>query len=943
MLKVHQPAQEDASTPKLTRDKLPTYKDPRWPFALILTTYGILGFTIFGFNRTPLQMLLIVLSGMILEVLMALVARRHLVFPLSAYISCCSLALLLNYSHQNWLLFLPVYLAIASKYLLTFERKHVFNPSMFGVAMSLLLVGDLITSAPAYQWAGGDITMTAFIIMAALMLFVFKIGKNWLIFSFLFFYALQTLARAYFMRHHIPPQMLFIGTLSAPAFFIFTFYMITDPATSPKTRKGQVALGFALAAVDLYLHLYESVFTFFYAALAIAAAKYAYLHSKKLIRQGPADYLAAFKQPRRVLTWVVVLGLGAGMVVTYKAWIRPSIERADVGFTMTKIPAQDSGLGSKMGKTLEQADERLLHVVKWVLSVGDAVAVADVNGDGLQDMFLSRPLHDPDSRAALYINKGDFKFERFALPALDRYKTQEGLRRFGIIGGGTFVDFDGDGDTDLVAVGAFGPSVILKNELVETGRLGFEDVTAELGLKDEHHVSMAISFFDFNQDAKLDMYVANVLTTHLPDYKPPVPLNIFALPKPEYEGDRRALRFMHNGWHDADNGGVNALYMAQPRGGFVRHPLPEHTETRWSLAICTIDVNHDGWTDLYIANDFGPDRLYLNHKGERFESVISASYGDVGKDTYKGMNCTSADFDRNGYEDIYISNVHAPLQAEGSLLWMIKPGLDPFHPEFHDEATQRNALNEERFAWGAGAGDLNNDGWPDIVQANGMLDDRLDYKGYKRKDYLYVNHKLMQSGPDIHTYADMWGDIRGRTIFPNQARRALINQGDKAPGFFTDVAKQIGIDDPDNSRGVALVDLDNDGDLDLVISNQHGPVSLYRNELRKPNAPADHAHFVGLTLLGDGQQTHRSAVGTRVKLTYTDKATQKPVEQWKEVRLLTGFSGQGDSRLHWGLGAHDGPISATIHWYGGQTQQVELELDQYQVIRQAQPSAKGAR
>ena len=151
MLKIHQPAQEDASTPKLTRDKLPTYKDPRWSFALILTIYGVLGFTIFGFNRTPLQMLLIVGSGMILEVLMALVARRHLVFPLSAYISCCSLALLLNYSHQNWLLFLPVYLTIASKYLLTFERRHVFNPSMFGVTMSLILVGDLITSAPTYQ------------------------------------------------------------------------------------------------------------------------------------------------------------------------------------------------------------------------------------------------------------------------------------------------------------------------------------------------------------------------------------------------------------------------------------------------------------------------------------------------------------------------------------------------------------------------------------------------------------------------------------------------------------------------------------------------------------------------------------------------------------------------------------------------------------------------
>ena len=85
--------------------RIPSLSDPRWPFALILTLYGILGFTFFGFNRTPLQMFLIVSSGALLDVILSALLKRRWVFPLSAYISCCSLALLLNYSHQNWLLF----------------------------------------------------------------------------------------------------------------------------------------------------------------------------------------------------------------------------------------------------------------------------------------------------------------------------------------------------------------------------------------------------------------------------------------------------------------------------------------------------------------------------------------------------------------------------------------------------------------------------------------------------------------------------------------------------------------------------------------------------------------------------------------------------------------------------------------------------------------------
>jgi hypothetical protein len=396
---------------------------------------------------------------------------------------------------------------------------------------------------------------------------------------------------------------------------------------------------------------------------------------------------------------------------------------------------------------------------------------------------------------------------------------------------------------------------------------------------------------------------------------------------------------MHNGWHSADNGGIDHVYLQSPLAADTTdHPTWRRApfdlpETRWSLAVCTLDVNLDGFTDIYVANDFGPDRLYLNDRGQRLVSVVGAQYGDIGKDTYKGMNCSSADFDRNGYPDIYVSNVHHPLQAEGSLLWMTSaptdPTASPATPTLRDEATARDALNERRFGWGAAAGDLNNDGWPDIVQANGMVDDRLDPRGYTRKDYWYVNHKLMQSGPDTHTYADMWGDIRGRTIFPNEARRAYFNLGPKAPGYFADAAVALGVADPNNSRGVALADFDNDGDLDVLITNQHAPPDLYRSDLRE--VMPDRSHFIGLTLVGDGVRTSGPALGSRVAVTTPDGT------QWSEVATLSGFSAQGDPRLHFGLGAYSGPVEVEVHWLGALPTRHTLDPDAYHRVVQPLP------
>ena len=902
----------------------PKYNDARWAFAGLLTLYAVLGFTFFGFNRSPWQMLFILGSGLVVDVVYARVVRGVVVFPLSAWISCCSLAILLNYSHGSILPFFPVLLCFAGKNILTFEGKHFYNPAMFAVGASLLIGGEMITAAAAYQWDGNAITVTFFLVAAGLAMFVFRVGRTWLILSFLFFYACQTALRAVIMRHHLPPEMLFIGTMTTPPFFLFTMYMITDPQTSPKTPKEQVLVAFLIAIVDLALHLKESVFTFFYAALLVATVRFTIKHVGKIRRVGIAVWwrteLLSPMRLRAIALTVLIAGV-YGLV--YVATSSPQSARP-VGFAMERVDIAKAGLSTTMSDLLEQVDPRLHNVGKWVMSVGDAVAVGDVDGDGRLDLFLTNALKSDADRAAIYLNKSDaegLRFERLPVPVLAALAPDFKAR--GVAAGGAFVDYDGDGDDDLFVAVAFGKSLLLRNDRIETGTVGFTDVSLAMGI-DEHNVSLGAVFFDVDNDGDLDLLVMNATTPFLPDYDTPTPLNIFNLPQPTSPDDRRMFRFMHNGWHDANNGGLNRLFINDGhRFNVADNAAWGLVDTRWSLAAVAVDFNHDGYTDLYIANDFGPDELYLNEQGKHFALHKGGSlFNTVSNDTYKGMNASTADFDRNGWLDVYISNVHHPLQSEGSLLWMVSPSADPFRPKFKDEATVRGALNERRFGWGAAAADLDNDGWPDIVQANGMLDDRLDHRipDGERKDYWYVSHKLMQSGPEVHTYADKWGDIQGRTIFPNEARRAYMNLGEQAPGHFVDVAAVLGIADPDNSRGVLAADLDNDGDLDLVITNQHGPVSLYRSTLHQQQPTS--SHFACVRPVGNGTSTPKAALGTTGVVEHNGRT------MLEQSTLMAGFSGQRDPFLRFGMGsATDVTVQVALTWTDGSTETVVVPVD----------------
>ncbi|HMG18896.1 MAG TPA: CRTAC1 family protein, partial [Gemmatimonadales bacterium] len=322
--------------------------------------------------------------------------------------------------------------------------------------------------------------------------------------------------------------------------------------------------------------------------------------------------------------------------------------------------------------------------------------------------------------------------------------------------------------------------------------------------------------------------------------------------------------------------------------------------TRWTLAAAAADFNDDGWPDLYLANDYGPEELFLNHAGKRF-ALARAGLED---DSKSGMAVAVGDVFNRGRHDVFVTNI-----SERGFLFQGNNLRINFLKElgrFDEIAT--GVVADAGWAWGAQFGDLNNDGLLDLVVTNGFI------SADTGRDYWYAMSKIAGAQGNIFEDAKNWPPIGSASLSGYERSRVLLNRGRTG---FVDVAEEAGVVDLLDGRSVALADLFNRGTLDVVIANEKGRALLYRN--------AEHpGHWVAFKLIGT--RSNRSAIGADVTVEFGG------VRQRQVVDGGEGFCSQNDRRLHFGLG--DQRLGrVTIRWPSGTEQVLNgLAADRLHVI-----------
>ena len=495
----------------------------------------------------------------------------------------------------------------------------------------------------------------------------------------------------------------------------------------------------------------------------------------------------------------------------------------------------------------------------FIETLGAGATWFDYDRDGDIDLYLVNGAAlfgghtDRPPTNALYRNNGDRTFTDVTIPA----GVGDGGYGFGCCAG----DYDNDGFSDLYITN-FGQNILYHNN----GDGTFTDVTTIAGVGSEHWGTSA-AFADYDKDGDLDLAVANYV---------------------KYQLEHPSV--CHRGGHrvycpPADFDGVpDLLYRNNGDGTFIdvtRETGLFTTTPGKGLGMAWGDYDNDGYPDLFVANDTTPDMLYRNSGDGTFMDIalfVGVALGAKGV-PLGGMGVNFGDYDNDGWLDVVVTN----FQDDPNSLFR-----NDADGTFADTtyATQFGGASLPNVGWGVDFVDLDNDGYPDLFVANGHIYDNAEA----------INKGINESS----TYA--------------QRNQVFINRRD---GTFHEVSDQSGSGLSLNkvSRGGAFGDFDNDGDLDILITNSNDTPDLLRNESRNSN------HWLMIETVGT--QSNRDGIGARVKVV-TDS-----ISQIREVKSGSSYLSQSDMRLHFGLGEASVAKLIEIQWPSGLIERFEnVKADQ---------------
>ena len=511
-------------------------------------------------------------------------------------------------------------------------------------------------------------------------------------------------------------------------------------------------------------------------------------------------------------------------------------------------------------------DQKIKHVNALWANFIASVAIGDFNNDGLDDVFLvsSRP----GIENALYQNKGGLKFENVAHKA--------GLANFNdehnVGSGALWFDYNNDGWPDLLVL-RLGHNILLKNN----GDGTFTNVTEHSGLGNKHQNAISAIAFDYDRDGYLDLLVGGFFADDV---------DLFNL---------STTRILPKEGYTADNGGTKTLYHNNRDGTFSDVTAAAGIkDTGFTTALGNGDYDNDGWQDFYVANDFGPDRLYHNQRNGTFADVTLAT---TGLDRRKGMNVDFGDYNNDGNLDIYVTNITEPWFRECNMLWL------NWGDGIFVDVSEETGTCDTGWGWGAKFVDFDNDGLLDIYVADGFISaGKEDYA-----DAVELWQQPLRRGLTMDfANADIWPPIADKTFAGYERNRLFHNEGDQ---MFRDVAAQAGVDSILDGRGVALADFDNDGAMDIFVTNSNQSPLLYHNLVGRKN------NWIEMRLTG--ARSNRSAVGARVRV------VSGALSQIREVNCGNGYQSQSSLRLHFGLGQRKKVDLIEIRWPSGSVQRIK--------------------
>ena len=589
-------------------------------------------------------------------------------------------------------------------------------------------------------------------------------------------------------------------------------------------------------------------------------------------------------------------------ILCTSAMVLGSCSRTPVAETLFELlPPEATGV-TFVNELPETPDFNIINYLYYYN--GGGVAVGDIDNDGLPDLYFTSNL----GRDRLYLNKGDFEFEDIS--------EQAGVTGpDGWTSGVTMADVNADGHVDIYVSAVSYLTMQGRNVLyVNNGDRTFTDRADEYGLAHAGYSTQAV-FFDYDADGELDVYLLNQ-STH-------TERGISSKPQREGRHPRAGDRLLRND----GNRFVDVSEQAGIFGGVEGY----------GLGVIASDLNLDGCIDLFVANDFQEnDFLYLNNCDGTFTESIGAAFGHTSRFS---MGVDAADFNNDGRPDIIVVDMlpeqeailKTSANAESFNVYDLKIKAG-YQPQYARNTLQLNrgggrfsdvgylaGVHATDWSWAPLFADLDNDTHKDLFITNGI------YRRPNDLDYInYIGNEAIQASLEKGITEENLTLLSRMPQIPI-ANYAYRNNGDLT---FTNVAEAWGLAQPAFSNGAAYVDLNNDGALDLVVSNINAPAAIYRSRARQLNGH----HYLGVLLSGSAGNT--AGIGAKVVIQHA--GTRQMLEQMP----TRGFQSSVDPRLHFGLGSSERVDSLIVVWPDWRFQ-ILTDIAADQVLTLSQEDAAG--